>query len=153
MIKIYLASPFFNDREREVKAQVKAQIESLGGGEVIDPQGGGNPASWEQHNSEWGAKIFAKDIERIKSADVVVAIDWGLYGDCGTAWEIGYAYALGKPILVVVPDETLNTPHSLMVANGSHNFISISRFLSFTDDDDWTNGVHRPYFLYGVEQK
>ena len=152
MNKFYLASPFFNEREREIKAQVKAQIESLNG-EVIDPQGGGNPISWEQHNSEWGSKIFAKDVERIKEADAVIAIDWGLYGDCGTAWEIGYAFACKKPILVVVPDETLNTPHSLMIANGSHNFISVSRFLSLSPDEDFIVKGNRPCFLYGVEQK
>lgn len=153
-MKVYLASPFFNDRERTVKAQVKGHLASLFDVDLYDPQ---NPAvdssGWEVPNSTWGRRIFNKDIEAIEKCDVVVAIDWGLYGDCGTAWEIGYAYALGKSILVVVPDETLNTPHSLMVANGSHNFISVSRFLSFTDDDDWTNGIHRPYFLHGVEQK
>lgn len=150
--KVYLASPFFNDKERAIKAQVKAHIEKLGG-DVIDPQGGGDSVSWEQHNSEWGVKIFDKDIQRIKEACLVIAIDWGLYGDCGTAWEIGYAYACGKPILVVVPDEKLYTPHSLMIANGSHNFISVSRFLSLTLNDDWFNPDHKPYFLYGVEQK
>ena len=83
-----------------------------------------------------------------------VAIDWCLYGDCGTAWEIGYAYALDKPVLVLVPDETLPLPHSLMVANGSINFISVSRFLTLDKID--INGVLAGstfFFLSGVEQK
>lgn len=148
-MKIYLASPFFNDREREVKATVKAHLEEMGA-IVIDPQGGGDPTSWEQHNSEWGFKIFQKDITRIHEADSVVAIDWGLYGDCGTAWEIGFAHALKKPVIVISPDEKLNTQHSLMVVNGCCNFISLTRFLSFNDFDKCVN---LEYFLAGVEQK
>lgn len=152
MTKVYLASPFFNCREREVKAQVKAHLEACGLA-VIDPQGGGDPTSWEQHNNQWGAKVFRKDLDRIQEADLVVAIDWGLYGDCGTAWEIGYAFGLAKGILVIAPDETLNTPHSLMVTNGADNFVSVSRFLMTNDVMSLVNNVEKPYYLYGVEQK
>lgn len=148
-MKVYLASPFFNDREREVKAQVKTHLEELGI-EVIDPQGGVDPMSWEQHNSEWGSKVFQKDITHIHEANVVVAIDWGLYGDCGTAWEVGFAYGLDKPIVIISPDEKLNTPHSLMMANGCRNFISVTRFLSL---DTFGKCDNLDYFLYGVEQK
>lgn len=151
-MKVYLASPFFNDKERAVKAQVKAHLEQMGVA-VIDPQGGGDPMSWEQHNSQWGSRIFQKDLDRIREADKVVAIDWGLYGDCGTAWEIGYAYGMDKRILVVVPDETLYTPHSLMVANGCDNFVSVSRFLATDNINILINDAEQPYFLLGVEQK
>ena len=148
-MKVYLASPFFNDKECAVKAQVKAHLEQMGV-VVIDPQGGSDPTSWEQHNSEWGSKIFQKDLARIHEADRVVAIDWGLYGDCGTAWEVGFAYALDKPIIIVSPDEKLNTQHSLMVVNGCRNFISLTRFLSL---DSFGKCENLDYFLAGVEQK
>lgn len=149
---VYLASPFFNNRERAVKAQVKAHLEQAGIA-VIDPQGGGDPMSWEQNNNQWGRKIFKKDLNRIYEADKVIAIDWGLYGDCGTAWEIGYAYGMNKCILVVVPDEKLYTPHSLMVANGCDNFISVSRFLATEDVNTLFDNANKFYFLLGVEQK
>jgi nucleoside 2-deoxyribosyltransferase len=149
---VYLASPFFNDKERAVKAQVKAHLKQAGIA-VIDPQGGGDPMSWEQNNNQWGNKTFKKDLDRIYEADKVIAIDWGLYGDCGTAWEIGYAYGMGKCILVVVPDEKLYTPHSLMVANGCDNFVSVSRFLATEDINSLINNADKPHFLLGVEQK
>ena len=149
---VYLASPFFNNRERNIKAQVKAHLEQAGIA-VIDPQGGGNPMSWEQNNNQWGRKIFKKDLDRIYKADKMIAIDWGLYGDCGTAWEIGYAYGMGKRILVVVPDEKLYTPHSLMVANGCDNFVSVSRFLATEDVNTLFDNANKFYFLLGVEQK
>ena len=94
-----------------------------------------------------------KDIEAIEKCDVVVAIDWGLYGDCGTAWEIGYAWAKDKHLLVVVPDEVLASKHSLMVANGCDNFISVSRFLANKDLNFVLDGNEQRYFLYGVEQQ
>ena len=149
---VYLASPFFNNRERNIKAQVKAHLEQAGIA-VIDPQGGGNPMSWEQNNNQWGRKIFKKDLDRIYKADKMIAIDWGLYGDCGTAWEIGYAYGMGKRILVVVPDEKLYTPHSLMVANGCDNFVSVSRFLATEDVNTLFDNANKFYFLLGVEKK
>jgi nucleoside 2-deoxyribosyltransferase len=149
---VYLASPFFNNRERAVKAQVKTHLEQAGIA-VIDPQGGGDPMSWEQNNNQWGRKIFKKDLIRIHEADKVIAIDWGLYGDCGTAWEVGYAYGINKHILVVVPDEKLYTPHSLMVANGCDNFVSVSRFLATEDVNTLFDNANKFYFLLGVEQK
>lgn len=150
---IYLASPFFNKKERDVKEKVRQHLLDLGY-ELHDPQSPSSFASWEMDNSTWGAYTFNKDIESIQNSTYVVAIDWGLYGDCGTAWEIGYAYARNKPVLVLVPDNTLSLPHSLMVANGSINFISVSRFLTLdkTDIDDILAG-NTFFFLSGVEQK
>lgn len=152
-MKVYLASPFFNKKEKEVKEKVRQHLIDVGF-ELHDPQTPSSPSSWEKDNPTWGAYTFNKDIESIQDSACVVAIDWGLYGDCGTAWEIGYAYALNKPVLVLVPDETLSLPHSLMVANGSINFISISRFLTLNkmDIDDGLIG-NTFFFLRGVEQK
>lgn len=150
---IYLASPFFNKKEKLIKEMVRQHLIDVGF-ELHDPQTPSSPSSWENDNPTWGAYTFNKDIESIQNSTYVVAIDWGLYGDCGTAWEIGYAYAIGKPVLVLVPAETLPLPHSLMVANGSINFISISRFLTLdkTDIDSVLTG-NTFFFLSGVEQK
>ena len=38
------------------------------------------------------------DIAAIQDCDMVFVVYDGLYSDSGTAWEIGYAYALGKDI-------------------------------------------------------
>lgn len=149
-MKVYLASPFFNDREREVKVKVLQKMNELGY-EVLDPQNSDNLESWELSNYDWAKDVFVKDGISITEADAVVAIDWGLYGDCGTACEVGMAVVMEKPILIIAPDETLKIPHSLMVIQSGSNFISLSRFLNFKRD--WFSDKTKPFFLYGVEEK
>ena len=52
---------------------------------------------------------------------IVAVINQGNYDDSGTAWEIGYAYATNKPIIVVnVTGETIN----LMIADSLHALIT-----------------------------
>lgn len=149
-MKVYLASPFFNEKERAVKAQVYQRLVDLGY-EVLDPQNTGNVKSWELSNYDWAKKVFINDGISITEADAVVAIDWGLYGDCGTACEIGIASVLEKPVLIIAPDETLKIPHSLMVVQSGSNFISLSRFL--TSEHRWFADESKSFFLYGVEEK
>lgn len=149
-MKVYLASPFFNDQERKVKEKVRQKMVSLGY-EVLDPQNSGNTESWELSNYDWAKKVFINDGVSISEADAMVAIDWGLYGDCGTACEVGIASVLEKPILIIAPDETLKIPHSLMVVQSGSNFISLSRFL--TSERKWFSDKLKPFFLYGVEEK
>lgn len=52
---------------------------------------------------EWAADVFEMDRVNIDNADVVTAvIDYeGTHVDPGTAWEIGYANAMGKPVLLI----------------------------------------------------
>lgn len=154
MNNIYLAGPFFTDKERAVKARIKEHLEALcelaGSFAVVDPQTSGDFKSWEQSNNDWGFDVWEKDMNLLKDCDYVVAIDWGLYGDCGTAWEIGYAFAKRKEVIVIAPTESLTRPHSVMVVNGSANFITEQRFLATTDLDCL---VDCEYFAAGVEQK
>lgn len=153
-VKIYLAGPFFNHQERKVKALIKEHLEDMCAlnerYEVCDPQTEPRMESWEQPNDHWGAQVFVGDIDLIDRCDMVVAIDWGLYGDCGTAWEIGYAYAKRKSVIIVSPSEALTTHHSVMVTNGCTNFLTQRRFLSIKDFDELFN---LDYFAAGVEQK
>jgi len=53
---------------------------------------------------EAGALIFRNDRSLLDRADLVVAILDGSDVDSGTAWEIGYAYARGKPIIGIRTD-------------------------------------------------
>ena len=149
-MKVYLASPFFNDNEKAEKEKVRQRLISLGY-EVIDPQNSDHINSWELNNNDWAKNVFIKDGKFITEADAVVAIDWGLYGDCGTACEVGIASVLEKPILIIAPDKTLSQPHSLMVVQSGINFISMSRFLEV--ERKWFSDNTKPFFLYGVEQK
>ena len=54
-------------------------------------------------------KIFEGDIVRgFKNIDLVVAVLDGLHVGAGTAWEMGYAYANGIPIIGIKTDEPVS---------------------------------------------
>lgn len=117
--KIYLASPFFNDKEIEIMETVKGILRAKGL-EVFAPFENQNK-HLEFGSKEWREATFKGDVDGINNADVVVGINAnGNYDDVGTAWELGYAYAKGIPFILVNPSkETIN----LMVADSLHGVI------------------------------
>lgn len=62
----------------------------------------------QQEIDAWGADaakvIMERDRAAIDACDVVVALLDGPQVDDGTAWEIGYAYAKGKPVVGIRTD-------------------------------------------------
>lgn len=111
-LKIYLASPFFNEEQIErVKRVEEALKANTTVGAFFSPR-------LQQLNHlpfgtpEWSEAVFLNDIKHIQWADAVVAVidfdgDTSLHGsvhnhvDSGTAMEIGYAFATGKPVILV----------------------------------------------------
>lgn len=119
-MKIYLASPFFQKREIEIYQRAIAILRNKGY-EVFVPQEHTIPNGEKMPNTQWAKAVFDMDMEALKNCDAVVALNWGLYSDSGTAWECGAAYALNKPILQVIcglSDET----YSCMMLNGASNY-------------------------------
>lgn len=120
MKKIYLAAPFFSKEELERVDRVKEILDSKGL-EVFSPKE-------QQHKDlefgslEWRDTVFKSDVGHIDWCDVVVAIiSQGNYDDSGTAWELGYAYATNKPVILVnLTGDTIN----LMIANSLHALIT-----------------------------
>jgi len=55
-------------------------------------------------------EIFQKDLESLKSAELVVVVLNGASVDDGTAWEMGYAYALNTPIIGIIEDVRIRDP-------------------------------------------
>ena len=51
---------------------------------------------------DWAREVFKMDVAAIQECDMLFVVYDGLYSDSGTAWEIGYAYALGKDIQMSV---------------------------------------------------
>jgi nucleoside 2-deoxyribosyltransferase len=94
-VKLYFAGPLFTTPERTWNAEVTAALRAAGH-EVFLPQ--------EQEPGKDGRGIFATDVGGIDAADAVVAIMDGPDPDSGTAWEVGYAFAARKPILLVRTD-------------------------------------------------
>lgn len=98
-MRIYLASPFFNDKELDYYEKVLNILEKKN---LIVYAPLKNEISRENKTKEqWARQTFSKDIEEIKKADAIVMLFYGLYSDSGTSWECGYAYATNKPVVVV----------------------------------------------------
>ena len=98
-MRIYLASPFFNDKELYYYKKVLNILEKKNL-TVYAPLK--NEISRENKTKEQWAKLtFSKDVEEINKADAVVMLFYGLYSDSGTSWECGYAFATNKPVVVV----------------------------------------------------
>lgn len=119
MKKIYLASPFFNDVELNRMKSVLKVLREEKGFEVFAPYE--LKSELEFGSLEWRHETFKADTENIKNADIIVAIiSNGNYSDSGTAWECGYSYAIGKPVVIVNLTEN---PVNLMISDSLHAYI------------------------------
>lgn len=115
-MKIYLAGPFFNDKERENIERARDILRARGF-ELFVPMEHKIEGGEDMPNEEWGRRVFEMDREAILDCDVIVSLYYGLYSDSGTAWEIGYAHCLNKKIVIVHCN--CEQESSLMVVNGS----------------------------------
>ena len=101
-MKIYLAGPFFNEAEIQ-NIEYAEHVLTARGVEIFSPMRH-EVRSEEPGSTAWARKIFEMDRKAILEADVMVAMYYGNYSDSGTAWECGYACALGKPVVLVHAD-------------------------------------------------
>ncbi|MFT3717214.1 nucleoside 2-deoxyribosyltransferase [Pseudorhodoferax sp.] len=100
--RIYLAGPdVFRPDAAEVFARLKACCARLGL-EGLAPADGGPHAGPAPDGDALAQRIYAANIALIRSADGLAAnlMDFrGLEPDSGTVFEVGYAVALGKPVV------------------------------------------------------
>ena len=116
MTKIYLAGPLFTVAEQNFNAALARFLEGHGF-EVWLPQ------EHEPRRKTAGA-IFQTDVEALDWADMVIACMDGPDPDSGTAWECGYAFAKGKPIVCYRTDfrisgDTKGAPYNLMLSESA----------------------------------
>jgi nucleoside 2-deoxyribosyltransferase len=111
MKKIYLASPFFNQEERQ-NVQKVAKLLRDRGFDVYVPMEHEIKNGLELPNNTWANQVFIDDVTAIRNCDYVVAITYGMKDDAGTAWEIGFAYGIKKPVFTIPVNKTT---YSLMV--------------------------------------
>ena len=70
--------------------------------EVYLPQDSGDDSAGREQCIQ--NRLFAKNKKEFERADIVVAIIDGADADSGTAWEMGYAYAKGIPVIALRTD-------------------------------------------------
>ena len=76
--------------------------------------------------------IFLKNVKALESADIIVAIIDGADADSGTAWEMGYAFALGKQVIALRTDFRRSGDHekvNLMLEESAIVVTSTSQLL------------------------
>ena len=110
MIKdIYIAGPLFNAHERSYLELITAKLEGSGYKCFLPhrDQSGIDESELEGTNMSQATKdkIFNTDLTALKEADLTVALITGQDIDSGTAAEIGFTYANGKPVIAITADE------------------------------------------------
>ncbi len=100
-MNVYLAGPLFTQAERR---WLRGLCERLGsdGHHVFLPQDDAEAPLLADPPDFHGAFEACRDA--IDACDAVVAVLDGADVDSGTAWECGYAYAHGKPVVAVRTD-------------------------------------------------
>lgn len=105
-MRIYLAGPLFTAAERAFNVALGAALQIAG-----------HPTWIPQENEpreKTPANIFAADMDGLRWCNVVVACMDGPDPDSGTAWECGWAYATGKPVILFRTDFR-SEPFNLML--------------------------------------
>ena len=117
-MRIYIASPLHTLECKGEIISVVEQLRSLGH-EVYSPMELKIPNAWDISNREWAKKVYDNDINELNKADVIVCIYRGFKfaGGTGTAWELGYARAKNKDVIVLCTDIT--SKQSLMIINSA----------------------------------
>ena len=90
---MYLAAPLFTEGERAFNVALARRIERLGY-RVFLPQRD-VPAAGGRRRTR---SLYRGCVRGLRAADLVVAVCDGATADDGTAWEVGHAVALGKPV-------------------------------------------------------
>ena len=145
MTKIYLAAPFFNDKQKENLTNVVKVLKENHTIENIFLPGNYQHSEIEFGSREWKSVVFDQDVTNIDRADVVVAIaDFMVIGDeiisdPGTIWEMGYAKGTNKPVILV--DCSNYTPElktlNLMIDRGTQVHLTVEEL----EDFDFNNIV------------
>ena len=125
-MKIYLASPFFNEKELE-NVKIAEKILTERGFSLFSPRLNEVRTDENTQQSWWSKETFMNDKKFIDWADVVVMLYYGGYSDSGTAWECGYAYGTNTPVVVVQLGEDSN----LMVHEGCHSNITLEELKTY----------------------
>ena len=125
-MKIYLASPFFNEKELE-NVKIAEKILTERGFSLFSPRLNEVRTDENTQQSWWSKETFMNDKKFIDWADVVVMLYYGGYSKSGTAWECGYAYGTNTPVVVVQLGEDSN----LMVHEGCHSNITLEELKTY----------------------
>lgn len=79
----------------------------------------------------WATATYKGDLVGIKQTDLLLAVYLPQAEDVGCGVEIGYAHALGKPVVLVIPDDQFGEPINLMAWGAADLTIKLSALAAF----------------------
>lgn len=101
--QIYLAGPLFSQAERNFNVMLRDRLAEMGFLVFLPQEDGNDTVAGRMEDRQ--KTIFQNDVMGIDNSDIVLAVlDGGSDVDSGTAWEMGYAYAKGIPVLGLKTD-------------------------------------------------
>lgn len=140
-LKVYLAGSCASEH-RTLMRKITATIEKFNV-DLYCPFNYKVENAWSLTQEEWSEKVFQHNIEMLQNSDVVFIITFGR----AASWEQGYAYALGKTIIVLQVAKGFT---GLMTYNGSTEFINAENsnlfviikniFYDMENDREWITG-------------
>lgn len=134
-MKIYLAAPVFSQTERQYNRRLAEALRArLPQGEIILPQDFRTGPAYNDRRHL--SAVYRRCLEEIRGADAVLALLDGADADSGVAFEVGYARALGKPVLGVRTDyrQLQVKGLNLMLAEGCSEVLCHFSFNERLDD-------------------
>ena len=135
MKSIYLASPFFDEDQIDRVKRVETALDNNKTvGEEFSPRKSQFP-ELTIGSPEWKLTAYKHDLDHLNAADVVVAVsdftDESV--DSGTAFEIGYAVAKEKTVVLVHEKSGLV---NLMLAQGAKTYVEHAEELKALNFDE-----------------
>ena len=123
-MRIYLAGPC-DSENRSMMVRIAKEIRNYNSDiQLYCPFELKIENAWDYSQEEWGKRVFDKDIAAINDCDAMIIISLGRISSAGTNFENGYAFALGKKIVVL---QITESPTSLMTYCGCNYFLNSSK--------------------------
>lgn len=110
--KVYIASPFFNETQLNRVKYIEKEL-TENNIPFFSPR---SVQFFKEDGTFDGEKIFQNDVDQLNNADVIVALIDDK--DMGTSFEIGYAHAKGKRIILVLFEEHISQTNIMLACAG-----------------------------------
>lgn len=120
-MKIYLAGPFFSAEQIELIEKVETALKNNPTVDTFHSPRLDQEGEFEEFTPQWAKETYLKDMHHIKTSDCLVALLDYEHGitDPGTAYEIGIATMLQKPVIGLL---TIGDRVNIMLTESLHAF-------------------------------
>lgn len=131
-MRLYFAAALFTQVERKWNRMLAEALERLEPGlEVTLPQD--FKVAGKYNSSRHYGALFRMCVDGLEAADVVLAVLDGAEVDSGVAWEVGYAFARGTPVVGLRTDFRPGAEHGVNIML-SRSCRQLVREFSFQED-------------------